>query len=105
MAGRARTSWPERALEAEIPRWEQVIGDHATAVSEADAARSAATAEFLAGRAVIDRALAAIAAQTAETSALLLTVMEYNQSIARFANAAVAGSAANDDLPAPLMVK
>ena len=78
-------SWPQRRLEATIPRREQAIIDQAAVVVEADAARAAATADFLAGRSSVERVLAGIEVQARETSAFLRAVTEYNRALSQYA--------------------
>jgi hypothetical protein len=77
-------SWPQRRLEATIPARQQAILDQAAAVVEADAARAAATADFLAGRASLERVLAGIEVEVRETTAFLQGATEYNRAICRY---------------------
>ena len=83
-AASAAQSWSRRCLEATIPQRQQAVENQATAVVQADIARSAATADFLAGRAGIERVLAEIELQSRETSAFLTAVAEYNRVIAHY---------------------
>ena len=102
--GGGARDWSMRQTEAEIPRWEVVINDHAAAVIDADAARAAATADFLAGRASAECALAAIDVQTAETSAFQQSLIEYNRVIAQCAIHTFALNADAGNLAAALMI-
>ena len=83
-AASAAQSWSRRCLEATIPQRQQAVENQASAVVQADIARSAATADFLAGRAGIERVLAEIELQSRETSAFLTAVAEYNRVIAHY---------------------
>ncbi len=95
-------SWPQRRLEATIPQREQTLIEQAAAVVEADAARAAATADFLAGRAAIERVLAAIEVQARETSAFLRGVTDYNRAIAQYATATLPANIEAEKLVAAL---
>lgn len=90
-------AWAAWQTETEIPRWEIVINDHAAAVSMADATRAAATADFIANRTSLERAIMSIAAQASETSAFLDGLTHYNGMIARYvlSNAAPNSTAAS----------
>jgi hypothetical protein len=98
-------SWPRRRLEATIPRWEEAIIDQATAVLEADALRTAATADFLAGRSSVERVFAGIEVQARETSAFLRAVTAYNRAIAQYATITLPANTEAEKLVAALMVE
>jgi hypothetical protein len=102
--GSGITTWTARQSEIEIPRWEIVINDHATALSEAGAARTAATANFVSGRAEIDGALAAIEMQTTESAAFLDALTSYNRMIAKSVTSDRAPIASVESLAAALRI-
>jgi hypothetical protein len=79
--------------------------EHASAVIETDSARAAATADFLAGRAPLERVLAAIEVQSAETTAFLRGLTEYNRAIAQYAVAGIPENADPEKVVAALMVE
>ena len=97
-------SWPVQRLIATIPRLTDAIMGRASAVVEADSARTAAIDGYRSGRPGIDAVLAAIAGQTEETSALLTCVTEYNAAIASLLDGAAARLSA-DKLAASLVMK
>ena len=72
-----------RRAEAEIPRWEAVISDHAAALTEANAARAAATTDFFASRTTVEHVLATIDVQGSESVAFLQTLTDYNRAVAQ----------------------
>ncbi len=80
----ASQSWTLRQIEAEMPRWEQTISDHAIAMMESDAARTASTANFARGRAFFENVLTAIDVRTNETIAFIDGLTNYNQMIAQY---------------------
>jgi len=97
--------WSQRRLEATIPRRELTIIDQATVVFEADASRVTATADFLAGRASVERVLAGIEVQARETSAFLRGVTAYNRAIAHYETAILPANTEAEKLVAALMVE
>ncbi len=103
-ASLAARSWPQRRLEATIPQREQAIIDQAVVVVEADAARAAATADFLAGRSSVERVLAGIELQARETSAFLRAVTQYNRAISQYAAAILPAGTDAEKLVAALGV-
>ncbi len=80
-------SWSRLRLESTIPQRHQTIIAQAAAAVQSDASRTAATADFLAGRSNVERVLAGIEVQARETSAFLRAVSEYNRAIAQYATA------------------
>jgi hypothetical protein len=98
-------SWTQRRLEATIPRREQAISDQAAVVVEADAARAASTADFLAGQSSVERVLAGIEVQARETSAFLRAVTEYNRALSQYAIATLPANTEAEKLVAALMTE
>ena len=92
-------------MEATIPQREQAIIEQAAVVVQADASRTAATADFLAGRSSVERVLAGIEVQARETSAFLRAVTDYNRAIAQYATATLPTNTAAEKLAAALMVE
>ncbi len=98
-------SWPVQRLIATIPRLTDAIMGRASAVVEADSARTAAIDGYRSGRPGIDAVLAAIAGQTEETSALLTCVTEYNAAIAEYSLTVLQPGCPADKLAASLVMK
>jgi len=96
------SSWPLRQAESELPRWEQAIGSQCAAVREAAAAQAAATADVLAGRAEVARAIAAIDLHTNETATFLQELSDYNRAIARYVSLRLGPDAAAETVAAAL---
>ena len=84
-ASPAGGSWALRRLTATIPRMRESIEQRGTAVCEADSARTAAAADFQAGRQPAERVLAAINGQSEQTFAFLQSLADYNQAMAHYA--------------------
>jgi hypothetical protein len=97
------SDWRARQAEAEIPRWEVVINDHAAAVAEADAARAAATAGFFARRTELEHVFKAIDVQEHEAAAFGQGLAEYNRCIAQYVTRHGAANLSPADLAASLM--
>ena len=98
-------SWSLRRLEATIPQREQAISDQAAAVAQSEAARAAATADFLAGRSPVERVLAGIEVQARETSVFLRAVTEYNRAISQYATVTLPANTEVEKVVAALMVE
>ena len=80
----AGQSWTVRQIEAELSGRERTVNDYAAAVPEADAARAAATGDFLVGRTSLEHALAAIDVKEIETATFSNALSDYNQIIAKY---------------------
>ena len=98
-------SWPVQRLIATIPRLTDAIMGRASAVVEADSARTAAIERLSLRPGGIDAVLAAIAGQTEETSALSACVTEYNAAIAEYSLTVLQPGCPADKLAASLVMK
>jgi hypothetical protein len=79
----ANQSWKLRQQAAAISGHERTVYDHAVAVAESEAARTAATAGFHAGRTSIEDLLFTIDVQASQTAAFIDGVVDYNQLISQ----------------------
>jgi hypothetical protein len=88
-------SWPIRRLAVTIPTLSEAVMSRASAVVEADAARSNAVGQFADGTLSVDTAMGKIQKQSEHTLAFLDTVTAYNQSIAEYVVRTNLGTAAD----------
>jgi hypothetical protein len=98
-------SQPMLRLTTFIPTLGVSVQEHAAAVIEADAARSAAVETYLSGAKPLGSVLQAITLQTHQTFAFLQTLTDYNRSIADFALAVLPADMPADKLAAALVVQ
>lgn len=92
-------------LTTSIPLLGVSVQEHAAAVIEADAARSAAVEGYLAGNKPLSSVLQTIALQSQQTSAFLQTLTDYNRTIADFALSVLPPTLSADKLAAALVVQ
>jgi hypothetical protein len=92
-------------LAATIPALSACIQQRATAVVEADGARSAAVEAYSTGATPLGPVLWAIARQTRESFAFLQTLTDYNRSMADFALTVLPADIPADKLAAALVVQ
>jgi hypothetical protein len=98
-------SRPMVRLAATIPALSACIQQRATAVVEADGARSAAVEAYSTGATPLGPVLWAIARQTRESFAFLQTLTDYNRSMADFALTVLPADIPADKLAAALVVQ
>jgi hypothetical protein len=98
-------SRPMLRLATSIPTLGVSVQEHAAAVVEADAARSAAVEAYAVGSKPLDSVLQAIASQSRQMTTFLQTLTDYNRSIADFALAVLPPTLAADKLAAALVVQ
>ena len=97
-------SWPLRRLAATIPVLTESMRGRATAVVEADHARTAAAASYEGDSRSLERILAGISRQTDETFAFLQVLTDYNRAIAEYALAVLPADASAERLMAALVI-
>jgi hypothetical protein len=98
-------SRPMLKLSATIPALGVSAQEHAAAVVEADASRSAAIETYLAGAKPLGPALAAIAQQTRQTFSFLQTLTDYNRSIAEYSLSVLPSNLPAEKLAAALVAQ
>jgi hypothetical protein len=98
-------SWPVRRLAATVPELGESVRQHATAVVEADAARSDAAEKYRLGAATISQTLESIAAQSEQTMAFVNSLTAYNRAIAEYALTVLPPGTPADKLVAALVIK
>ena len=97
-------SWHLRRLAATVPAWTADLQNRATAVVQADAARSATAAVYQAGSGTLDRVLDLTGQQIEETFAFLATLTGYNRAIADYAISVLPSSIPAEQLVETLVV-
>jgi len=98
-------SWPVRRLVAMIPALSEDVRQRTMAVVEADAARVATVEKYRTAAATISPVLESIAEQSAQTSAFLDALLEYNRAIAEYASTVLPPTTPTDKFVATLVVK
>jgi hypothetical protein len=99
------SSRPMLRLSAAIPVLGVSVQEHADAVVEADAARSAIVESYLAGAKPLGSVLQCVSQQTRHTFAFLQTLTDYNRSVAEFALTVLPADIPADKLAAALVVQ